>query len=264
MTISLEFFPPKTQVGFDNLERTLESYLMDTPISYVSVTYGANGSEVDNTLRTINTFVDYNGPDVYAHLTTVGQTYDSLGATLMMYKDIGVRGIVALRGDNPDGKSVIPVYELIQMATSLGFDVKAAGYPELHPDSTTLNESLSYDRKKLELGASALITQICFNNDAIIDYTNELVQEDSPYHFGHVIPGILPIRDYDQVKRFVDRCGAELPRWIRNKLEHSNNVQEVANQIFSNQLATLSSEGFSHFHIYTLNKPLPTSIREVL
>lgn len=264
MNYSFEFFPAKDTNSLSNLKSVAQHYV-DTVknIDFFSVTYGAGGSTRETTEVTIRSLLEFNIP-IYAHLTTVGHSWEELSDLLYLYSELGVKGIVALRGDIPSGsglKSTKSAVDLIDLISTRypQFDIKAAGYPEKHPDSKYLKECIDNSINKLRTGASSLITQFCLNTEAILNFTNRVILESNEeYSFMNITPGLIPIHDFTQFKKFANKCESEIPKWIEEEFKYRDvygNPTAFAKELFLNQLSILQND-FDHIHIYTLNRNL--------
>lgn len=263
MNYSFEFFPAKSSDALTTLLSVAEYYTLTVNnIKFFSVTYGAGGSTRDTTLRSIKELLKFDVP-IYAHLTTVGHTWEDIRRLLDSYVELGVKGIVALRGDIPSGTGISEMYPAIDLVRFIRdnypeLDIKVAGYPEKHPDSKYLDECIKNSINKLDAGASSIITQFCLNTEAVSAFTEEVVRKSIEHSYNNVTPGLLPIYNFDQFKKFAHKCEAEVPKWIEESFKYQNahgNSEEFAKELFLTQLFNLSRD-FSHVHIYTLNRML--------
>jgi methylenetetrahydrofolate reductase (NADPH) len=264
-SFSFEFFPPKTPAGERNLEIALSELVYSHP-TFVSVTYGAGGSE-EQKHRTIDIVTaikrDY-GLEAMAHFTCVGATIEELRASLDRMRDAGIENVLALRGDPPQGEKrwqattggLTYSRELIEMiAKEYDFCIGAACFPESHIDALDPASDLAYCKEKVNAGASFLITQLFFENELYFDFIRRAreVGVNVP-----IIPGIMPITNYDQIKRFTEMCGATIPGYLLDELEaRSDQPQAVTDfgvAYATLQCAGLLAQGAPGIHFYTLNK----------
>ncbi|RMH60504.1 MAG: methylenetetrahydrofolate reductase [NAD(P)H] [Zetaproteobacteria bacterium] len=262
--ISCEFFPPKTDKGEQNLWRCLNDLKAIKP-AYVSVTYGAGGSTQDRTQRIVTRIKDETGLSPIAHLTCVGSTQQQLRALLDAYRAAGIENILALRGDPPEGMSR---FEVVQggfaHATDLidfiraqnGFCIGCATYPEGHPESPNgVADDIRYLKMKQDLGAEYAITQYFFDNERYFRFLDQA--EKQGVHIP-VIPGIMPITNFDQIERFSAMCGATIPDWLRNRMQpirgDLDEVKRLGIEIATRQCQQLLDAGVAGLHFYTLNK----------
>jgi methylenetetrahydrofolate reductase (NADH) len=261
---SFEFFPPKTDDGQRNLEDALAELRKDQP-DYASVTYGAAGSTRDRTVEVTKWIKEDLGLEAMAHVSCVGEPVDRLREILDEVGAAGVENVLALRGDPPRGetewtphpeglKYSVELIELIR--SSYDFCVGATCFPEVHPEAPDLEHDLKYLKRKVEAGATFLITQLFFDNE---DYFRFV---DSAREFGIDVPiiaGIMPITNFDQIKRFTLLCGATIPPALHEQLETRNAegeeaVAELGVAYATLQCADLLSRGAPGIHFYTLNK----------
>jgi methylenetetrahydrofolate reductase (NADPH) len=262
---SFEFFPPRTDEGERNLDAALVELARLDP-TFVSVTYGAGGTAAQRQ-RTIEVVshlkADY-GLEAMAHLTCVGATVDELRATLDRMRDAGVENVLALRGDAPQGQSEWQATEgglrysreLVELIRDeYDFAVGAACFPEVHVHATSPADDLRYTREKVDAGARFLITQLFFENDAYWDYVARAREAgiDVP-----IVPGIMPITNVDQIKRFTDMCGACIPDRLLAELELRADQPEAVIDFgvayATLQCAELLAGGAPGIHFYTLNR----------
>ncbi|MEA5446241.1 methylenetetrahydrofolate reductase [NAD(P)H] [Gammaproteobacteria bacterium AB-CW1] len=263
LRVSFEFFPPKTE----KMEARLWSAIVElAPLNprFVSVTYGAGGSTRERTHATVARVLRETNLTPAAHLTCVGASRESVLSVARDYLDIGVRNIVALRGDPPEGESRFRAHpdgfasgaDLVSGLRSVGdFDISVAGYPEVHPDATSPEEELAYLKRKVDAGASRIITQYFFDTEVFLRWRDRVRAAgiDVP-----IVPGILPVTNFATVARFSEACGATVPRWLARLFdgldEDPETRQLVAATVASEQCMRLQEEGVSEFHFYTLNR----------
>ena len=260
---SFEFFPPKTEEGERNLRTALRELRPLEP-SYVSVTYGAGGSTRDRTIEIVKSLKDEHGLEAMAHLSCVGTTKAELREILDEVRDAGIDNVLALRGDPPRGESEWrPHPGGLHYSTELAalirddYDVciGAACFPEVHPEAIDLAHDLKFLKEKLAAGASFLITQLFFDNRLYFEFLDEARAAgiDVP-----IIPGIIPVTNVDQIKRFTQMCGASIPAPLLEQLELRRDDPDAVIQFgvayATLQCADLLARGAPGIHFYTLNK----------
>ncbi|MGB0872067.1 MAG: methylenetetrahydrofolate reductase [NAD(P)H] [Solirubrobacterales bacterium] len=260
---SFEFFPPKTDEGMANLFETV-SKLRELNPAFVSVTYGAGGSTRDRTIAIIGRIKNELGIETMAHFTCVGATVDELREVLDEIAATGVENVIALRGDPPVGQDKFVktegglgnADELIKLISdNYDFCVSGACYPEPHPEAISAEDDLAHAKQKVENGASFLVTQLFFDNDAYFDYVDRARAAgiDVP-----IIPGIMPIGGYEQIKRFTSMCGATIPDRLMSELDARQDdpdaVADLGVAYATLQCADLLARGAPGIHFYTLNK----------
>lgn len=263
-SFSLEFFPPKTKKGAENLRQT-RTQLAKLKPSYISVTFGAGGSTQDGTIETV-TEIHQSGIAAAPHLSCIASSKDELKNILTLYQSQGIKRIVALRGDLPSGmqspgelRYANELVEFIRNETGDFFHIEVAAYPETHPQANNAREDLTNFKRKIDAGANAAITQYFFNPDAYFNFIDrcESLAIDTP-----IIPGIMPITNYTQLSRFSDMCGAEIPRWLRKNLEaYGDDIESIKafGLDYTIKLCDrLLSQGAPGIHFYSMNKVEPT------
>ncbi|MFZ5533723.1 MAG: methylenetetrahydrofolate reductase [NAD(P)H] [Pseudomonadota bacterium] len=263
--LSFEFFPPKTPAGMSKLMETAARLAELKPV-YFSVTFGAGGSTRERTLETVLALMRETGVDVAPHLSCIGATEDTLRDILRRYQDAGIRRLVALRGDLPSGmgdsgpfRYARDLVRFIRAETGDHFHIEVAAYPEIHPQARSAREDLGHFRDKIAAGADGAITQYFFNADAYARFVGETAAMgvDLP-----ITPGIMPITSHAQLIRFSDACGAEVPRWIRQRLESLEAddaaLREFGGDVVSVLCGQLLAIGVPGLHFYTLNQADPT------
>lgn len=264
-TFSFEFFPPKTPEGVEKLRAT-RSELARLEPAFFSVTFGAGGSTRDRTLETVLE-IQAEGHNAAPHLSCIGATRASIREILATYKAHGIRHIVALRGDLPSGMAdpgefryAAELVAFIREETGDWFHIEVAAYPEFHPEARSAQQDLLHFKRKVEAGANAAITQYFYNADAYFRFVEdvEALGVDIP-----IVPGIMPITNYAQLARFSDACGAEIPRWIRKRLEGFGedlaSLRAFGLDVVSALCQRLLSGGAPGLHFYTLNQAGPTT-----
>lgn len=259
LPISFEFFPPKTPEGRDKLLAVRDRLAALNP-EYFSVTYGAGGSTRDNT-QDIVTQIHRDGHEVAPHLSFGGDTREAVIALLQRYRDTGVRRVVALRGDIPSGAGIhklVNANELVAMIREhFGdhFRISVAAYPEIHPDAENYSRDIYWLGEKFRAGADSAITQYFYNADAYFYFMDECARQgiDKP-----VIPGIMPITNFQNLVRFSDTCGADIPRWLRHKLagfgEDTEGLRTFGEEVVAQLCERLREGGAPGFHFYTMNQ----------
>ena len=264
VAFSCEFFPPRTDKGEENLWNCIQDLKVVNP-AYVSVTYGAGGSTQDRTKRIVTRIKAETDLEPVAHLTCVGSTKEQLGELLDAYKADGVENILALRGDAPEGMDKFEATAGgFSHATDLtrfihergGFSIGVASYPEGHPESKGgVEDDIRYLKMKQDCGADAVITQYFFNNADFFRFRELAINEGVTIP---LIPGIMPIGNFDQVSRFSAMCGASMPDWIGERMipyrEDAEAMKAIGIEIATEQCKELISNGVKGLHIYSLNK----------
>ena len=263
--VSLEIFPPKTDKGRENLKSTITELSSVSP-EYYSVTYGAGGSTRDRTLEIVKE-IQNNSPIAAApHLTCIGSTKENITQLLNEYMAAGVRRIVSLRGDIPEGMTDTGEFQYANELTSFirqisgdHFRIEVAAYPETHPEAPDSTTDLNNFKRKVEAGADGAITQYFFNLDAYLNFIEQCnsLGIDIP-----IVPGVMPITNYEQLARFSSLCGAEIPKWLKYRLEGYRDDLESLKDFGTDFVSRLSDrlleQGVPGLHFYTLNKSAPT------
>jgi methylenetetrahydrofolate reductase (NADPH) len=260
---SFEFFPPKTDEGQRTLEGTLEVLKADSP-DYVSVTYGAGGATRNRTVEITKSIKRDLGIEAMAHLSCVGEPAERLVELLEEIRSAGIENVLALRGDPPRGESEWRPHpgglsysvELIRLIRErFDFCVGAACFPEVHPDAPDRASDLRYAKAKVEAGAGFLITQLFFDNELYFDFVDDAraVGIEAP-----IIPGIMPITNYGQIRRFTEMCGATIPEELTAQLDGRADdpeaVAELGVAYATLQCSDLLARGAPGIHFYTLNR----------
>ncbi|PCJ36397.1 MAG: methylenetetrahydrofolate reductase [NAD(P)H] [Moraxellaceae bacterium] len=263
---SFEFFPPKTDVGINKLKQVSETLGQQNP-AFFSVTYGAGGSTRDRTFETVASVKEITGIATAPHLSCVGDTREQLRELIHQYKDNGINRIVTLRGDLPSGmgaslgelKYASDLVAFIREETGDHFHLEVAAYPEMHPQATSMDADLKAFKAKVDAGASSAITQYFYNVDAYKFFVDscEKMGIDIP-----IVVGIMPITNHDKLMRFSNMCGAEVPRWIRTRIEsHATDLDYITKfgeEVVTNLCEQLLELGAPGFHFYTLNQAEPS------
>ncbi len=261
---SFEFYPPKTEEGVASLQ-VVRNKLATLQPDFFSVTFGAGGTTRDKTLETV-VDIQSTGMSAAPHLSCVGSTKDNIRSILKSYQDKGISKIVALRGDLPSGmlsagefRYANELVDFIRADTGDYFQIHVAAYPEVHPQANSAAEDFKNFKRKVDAGANAAITQYFYNADAYFYFLDMCEKNgiDIP-----VVPGIMPITQYAQLFRFSEMCGADIPRWLRKRLEGFGD-DKVAVQAFGTELVTnvcqrLLDYGAPGLHFYTMNQSAPT------
>jgi methylenetetrahydrofolate reductase (NADPH) len=262
---SFEFFPPKTAEGAAKLQDTVKQLGQLNP-DFFSVTYGAGGSTREGTLSTVLRIREA-GHAAAPHLSCVASTRASLEEVIDQYKAHGIRHIVALRGDMPSGLAAAgdfryasELVRFIRSRTADWFHIEVAGYPEYHPQARRPQQDLAAFKAKIDAGANAAITQYFYNPDS---YFHFVEQAEALGIRVPIVPGIMPINNFSQLARFSDACGAEIPRWMRLKLEgfgdDTASIKAFGLDVVTQLCDRLLEGGAPGLHVYTMNQAGPTS-----
>lgn len=266
-TFSFEFFPPKDDAGMEQLYATVNTLKALHP-SYISVTYGAGGSTRAKTVQLVEKIKREIGIESMAHLTCVGHTRDELHGILKELQDTGIDNVLALRGDPPkdEAEFVKPeggfgyASELVAMLKeSFHFCIGVAGYPEGHVECPDKQKDLEHLKIKVDAGGDFVITQLFFNNEAYFRFVDaaQKIGIHAP-----IIPGIMPITNFQQIKRFAAMCGAAIPQKLQEKMEECKDsphcVEQMGIDYATQQCDELLRKGVPGIHFYTLNKSLAT------
>ena len=258
--ISFEFYPPQTPEGVGKLTAARQRLATVKP-EFFSVTFGAGGSTQDRTLDIIKQ-IHAEGHSAAPHLSCVGSTRENIRALLFAYKDMGIKRIVALRGDLPSGMGSIGEFQyanelvsFIRSETGEHFHIEVAAYPEFHPQAKSARDDMLNFKRKMDAGANSAITQYFYNADAYFRYVEECrkLGVTAP-----IVPGIMPIVRFSQLARFSDNCGAEIPRWLRKTMEgygdDNESVQAFGLDVVTQLCEKLIGGGAPALHFYTLNQ----------
>jgi methylenetetrahydrofolate reductase (NADH) len=261
---SFEFFPPQTPVGVEKLAATRKQLAPLKP-EFFSVTFGAGGSTQDRTLDTIRQ-IKAEGHSAAPHLSCIGATRENISALLIAYKDMGIKRIVALRGDLPSGMGSIGEFQyanelvsFIRAQTGDHFHIEVAAYPEFHPQAKSAQDDILNFKRKVNAGADSAITQYFYNADGYFRFveTCRKLGVSVP-----IVPGIMPIVKFAQLARFSDACGAEIPRWMRKTMESygddTESVHAFGLDIVTQLCERLLAGGAPGLHFYTLNHAGPS------
>lgn len=270
--ISFEFFPPKTPRATMALWSAVERLAPLGP-DFVSVTYGAGGTTRDRTVSAMLAIRDRARLDVAGHLTCVGATKAQVLATAQQYASMGCRRIVALRGDQPGGgafeahpEGFSGSVELIEALAEMDrFQIWVGAYPEPHPDATGPNADIEHLKRKIDAGAHGAITQFFFENETFLRFRDAAAAAgiNAP-----IVPGILPVENFERMRSFANGCGATIPRWMEKAYANASNEEEhdlLSVAICAEQCDGLIGEGVDRLHLYTMNKPdLPYQVSQAL
>jgi len=262
---SVEFSPPRSAEGIEKLRATRRELSRVAPAFY-SVTYGAGGSTREGTIHTVLE-IQAAGSNAVPHISCVASTRDVVRELLRIYRDAGIAHVVALRGDAPSGVAGIggdfrhasDLVAFIRAEHGDWFRIEVAAYPEVHPQSRSPAEDVRNFVRKVDAGATSAITQYFYNGDAYLRFVDEVRRLgcDVP-----IVPGIMPITNFTQLARFSDNCGAEIPRWMRRRLESFGDDRESIRAFGAEAVAALCerllAQGAPGLHFYTMNLSAPT------
>ena len=261
MELSVEFFPPKTAEGTAKLRSVREQLAAALKPTFFSVTFGAGGSTQDGTLATVKEIHEA-GQQAAPHLSCVGSSKENIRELLAQYKALGINRIVALRGDLPSGMGQYGEFHhadelvsFIRGETDSHFHIEVAAYPEMHPQAKSMADDVLRFANKMKAGADSAITQYFFNSDAYFRFVDEAAKlgVDQP-----IVPGIMPITNSTQLLRFSDACGAEVPRWIRLRLQSfgddTASIKAFGLDVVTDLCDQLSVAGAPGLHFYSLNQ----------
>ena len=263
--LSIEFFPPKTPEGAEKLRLVKDRLVKEVKPSFFSVTFGAGGSTQEGTLRTVES-IHQSGQEAAPHLSCVGSSKENIYELLRLYKEMGVRRIVALRGDLPSGMGQYGEFhhanELVAyISESYGdwFHIEVAAYPEMHPQASSVRADIEHFVTKIQAGANSAITQYFYNTDAYFQYIEDVESRGVKVP---IVPGIMPITSSSQLLRFSDSCGAEIPRWLRKRLEGFGDdiasIKAFGLDVVTDLSLQLLAGGAPGLHFYSLNQADPT------
>ena len=259
---SCEFFPPKTDKGMENLFTTAEILAKEINPKFFSVTFGAGGSTRETTFNAVTNVKQHTGREVAPHLSCIGSSKQQLKAILDEYKEQGITRIVTLRGDMPSGtvshgdfNHANELVTFIRENYNDHFHLEVAAYPETHPQSNSFTSDLKNFVAKVNAGASSAITQYFYNIDSYYYFIDACEQEslDIP-----IVPGIMPITNYSNLSRFSEMCGAEIPQWLRRKLESYaddvDSIKDFGADFVSEMSQKLLDLGAPGLHFYSMNQ----------
>ena len=263
--ISFEFFPPKTPEGTEKLRLTRQALYAHQP-EFCSVTFGAGGSTQEGTFSTVKAIQD-EGVAAACHFSCVGATRATVREQLAALQAMGIQRLVALRGDLPSGYGMggefvyaSDLVAFIRQETGDAFHIEVAAYPEIHPQAKSADADLQAFAAKVKAGANSAITQYFFNADAYFRFVDDVQRlgVDVP-----VVPGIMPITSSTQLMRFSDACGAEIPRWIRLRLQgfgdDTASIKSFGLDVMTDLCDQLCAGGVPGIHFYTMNQAAATT-----
>jgi len=262
---SVEFFPPRSPEGEKKLHRTRQRLSSELDPRFFSVTFGAGGSTREKTLETVLGIAG-EGCVAAPHISGIGADRDQVLQVIETYRDNGIRHVIALRGDIPSGirhsgdfRYASDLVRFIRQETGDHFHIDVAAYPEFHPEAASARDDLEHFRQKVEAGANSAITQYFYNTEAYFRFIDscEVMGLDLP-----VVPGIMPIINFRQLARFSDGCGAEIPRWLRWRLQDfgddTDSLKAFGVDVVTRLCDDLLTRGAPGLHFYTMNLALPT------
>lgn len=258
--LSFEFFPPKTAEGIANLRETRVQLAKFNP-EFFSVTFGAGGSTRDRTMETVFE-IQAEGFSAAPHISCISSSKEEIRELLTAYKNKGIKRLVTLRGDVPSGEVSVGDFKyanelvtFIRQETGDWFHLEVAAYPEFHPEALSAAKDLANFKRKVEAGADAAITQYFYNADAYFRFVESCVKEGISIP---IVPGVMPIYNYTQLARFSGVCGAEIPRWLRLRLEayadDLPSLRAFGMDVVSELCERLLAWGVPSLHFYTLNQ----------
>ncbi len=259
--ISFEFFPPKDFSGQESLQQNSMKLLCCEP-EFFSVTYGAGGTAKQGTLETVNTLIQNTSIPTLPHLSCINATEEEIYTLINDYLRMGIKRVVALRGDKmPNTEFVgsfnyaVDLVKFIRRHTSANFHVTVAAYPEVHPEAKHAEQGLKHFKEKIDAGANSAITQFFYNPDA---YFHFLDQCAANHIHVPIIPGIMPIYNFEKLLKFSQFCGAEIPRWVIKQLSsyeyNSESLKKFGIEVVYKLCDQLLQQGAPGLHFYTLNQ----------
>lgn len=257
INVSFEFFPPRTSEMEQTLWNSIDRLSSLKP-KFVSVTYGANSGERDRTHSIIKGIKDRTGLEAAPHLTCIDATPDELRTIARDYWNNGIRHIVALRGDLPPGSGKPEMYasDLVTLLKEVAdFDISVAAYPEVHPEAKSAHADLLNLKRKVDAGANRAITQFFFDVESYLRFRDRCVSAGIDVE---IIPGILPVSNFKQAKKFADMTNVRIPAWMAQMFDGLDDDAETRKLVGANiamdMVKILSREGVKDFHFYTLNR----------
>ncbi len=265
MDISFEFFPPKTESGLENLITSAAEFARLKP-EFFSVTFGAGGSTREHTPNTVKSIKEHTLINTVPHISCISSNKQELIELLQDYRSIGINRLVVLRGDRPSGfggygefRHAYQLVELIRQEMGNDFHISVAAYPETHPESKNLKDELEHFKQKVQCGADQAITQYFYNSDAYFNFLDACIDQGINIP---IIPGIMPLTNYEKIARFSQMCGAEIPLWIRKQCEaygdDLESIKQFGFEVTVNLCETLLDGGAPGLHFYTLNQLEPS------
>jgi len=263
--VSFEFYPPKTDEQREQLDRTAVRLKSQGP-EYVSCTFGAGGSTLSYTSETVRHLKQAHGLEAVPHVSCMGGSREEIRELLRMYRALGCKRLIALRGDLPSGMARMgdlryasDLIAFIREQHDDWFHVQVGCYPETHPQADDALADLRHFKAKIDAGADAAITQYFYNADAYFRFVDDVRKLGVMVP---IVPGIMPISNFSQLKRFSDACGAEIPRWIGKRMhaygDDSESIRAFAAELVAAMCRRLIDGGAPALHFYTLNLSKPT------
>jgi methylenetetrahydrofolate reductase (NADPH) len=263
--LSFEFFPPKTDEQRELLSKSAARFQAYAP-QYVSCTFGAGGSTLDYTVQTVRLLKDSFGFDATPHLSCMGGTRAEISALLQTYQAMNCKRIVALRGDMPSGMAssgdftyAADLVSFIRREHGDRFLIEVAAYPEFHPQAASADDDLTNFVNKVNAGADGAITQYFFNADAYFRFLDDVTARGVSIP---IVPGIMPIANFSQLRRFSNMCGAEIPRWLSKRMEgfadDAESIRDYGADVIAELCDQLIGGGVDAMHFYSLNRAKAT------
>ena len=263
--LSFEFYPPKTDEQRTQLDRTVRKLKAHSP-QFVSVTFGAGGSTLSYTPETVRELRQTHKLNGVPHVSCMGGTREEISSLLQLYRALGCDRIVALRGDLPSGmarmgdlRHATDLVAFIREEQGDHFRIAVGCYPEIHPQADDAIADLRHFKDKIDAGANSAITQYFYNTDAYFRFVDDVRKLGVTVP---IIPGIMPISNFTQLKRFSEACGAEIPRWVSKRMaalgDDAEGIRELAADLVGTMCRRLIDAGVPELHFYTLNLSKPT------
>lgn len=263
--VSCEFFPPKSDDGEAKLREVYQELAREIRPEYFSVTFGAGGSTQTRTFETVRQIQRDSGVPAAPHLSCIGSSREGVGQILDDYRAQGIRRIVALRGDLPSGmqdpgdfRHANELVAFIREHSGDWFHVEVAAYPEIHPQAPSADADLANFKRKVEAGADAAITQYFYSIEAYRRFLDDCERLDINVP---IVPGVMPITNYQQLARFSDMCGADIPRWLRKRLESFGDdlegLRAFGHDVVTDLCRELVDAGAPGIHFYAMNRAQP-------
>ena len=261
VALSFEFFPPKTDEQRELLNKSVPKLKAYAP-EYVSVTFGAGGSTLDYTVDTVSMLKSRHQLEAAPHLSCMGGTRAEIKSLLTQYREMGCKRIVALRGDMPSGMAstgdftyAADLVSFIRREHGDHFHIEVAAYPEFHPQAESADADLGHFVDKVNAGANGAITQYFFNADAYFRFVDDVTARGIVIP---IVPGIMPITNFSQLKRFSDMCGAEIPRWLSKRMigfgDDAESIRDYGADVVAEMCDQLIGAGVEALHFYSLNR----------